>query len=156
MTARTECSVRIDAPMDLVWDMTNHVESWPQLFTEYARVDVLERQGDTVRFRLTMHPDENGEVNSWVSLRTADAATRTVRAHRVETGPFAFMRLFWDYREADGGVEMRWVQEFHVKDEMPFDDAAMAAHLEKNSAVQMAHIKERVEAAAAARTGERS
>ncbi|MER5212037.1 SRPBCC family protein [Streptomyces sp. NPDC002838] len=159
MSARTECSVRIDAPMDLVWNMTNDLESWTELFTEYAKVEVLERDGDTVRFRLTMHPDENGKVWSWVSVRTADPATRTVRAHRVETGPFAFMRLFWDYREADGGVEMRWVQEFHVKDEMPFDDQAMAAHLEENSAVQMAHIKERVEAAArrttTAQTGEK-
>ncbi|MFJ5225031.1 SRPBCC family protein [Streptomyces sp. NPDC088400] len=159
MSARTECSVRVDAPMNLVWDMTNDVESWPALFTEYARVDVLERRDETVRFRLTTHPDENGEVRDWVSVRTADPATRTVRAHRVETGPFEFMRLFWDYREVDGGVEMRWVQEFHVKDEMPFDDPAMAAHLEKNSAVQMAHIKERVEAAArrttARQTGEK-
>ncbi|MDW4905904.1 SRPBCC family protein [Streptomyces sp. ADMS] len=146
---RTECSVLIAAPLDLVWDMTNDLASWTGLFTEYAGVEVLERDGDTVRFRLTMHPDEDGKVWSWVSVRTADPASRTVRAHRVETGPFAFMRIFWDYRETDGACEMRWVQEFHVKDEMPFGDEAMARHLTDNSAVQMAHIKERIEAAAA-------
>ncbi|MEU4568707.1 SRPBCC family protein [Micromonospora sp. NPDC023956] len=152
MAKKTECAVVIDAPMDLVWEMTNDVPNWPDLFTEYASAEVLERDGDTIRFRLTMHPDENGRVNTWVSERTSDAATRTVRAHRIETGPFDFMNIFWAYREVDGGVEMRWEQEFHVKDEMPFDDDAMAAHLLKNSAIQMAAIKERIEKAAVARS----
>ncbi|MEV0325262.1 polyketide cyclase [Micromonospora echinospora] len=152
MAEKTECAVVIDAPMDLVWEMTNDVPNWPDLFTEYASAEVLERDGNTIRFRLTMHPDENGRVNTWVSERTSDPATRTVRAHRIETGPFDFMHIFWAYREVDGGVEMRWEQEFHVKDEMPFDDAAMAAHLLKNSAIQMAAIKERIEKAAVARS----
>jgi aromatase len=152
MAEKTECAVVIDAPMDLVWEMTNDVPNWPDLFTEYASAQVLERDGNTIRFRLTMHPDENGRVNTWVSERTSDPATRTVRAHRIETGPFDFMNIFWAYREVDGGVEMRWEQEFHVKDEMPFDDAAMAAHLLKNSAIQMAAIKERIEKAAVARS----
>ncbi|XTZ15579.1 SRPBCC family protein [Micromonospora echinospora] len=152
MAEKTECAVVIDAPMDLVWEMTNDVPNWPDLFTEYASAEVLERDGNTIRFRLTMHPDENGRVNTWVSERTSDPATRTVRAHRIETGPFDFMNIFWAYREVDGGVEMRWEQEFHVRDEMPFDDAAMAAHLLKNSAIQMAAIKERIEKAAVARS----
>ena len=71
-----------------VWDVTNDVEGWPGLFTEYARSDILERDGNTVRFRLTMYPlDEEGHVWSGVSERTADESTRTVRARRVETGP---------------------------------------------------------------------
>ncbi|SCL31464.1 aromatase [Micromonospora pallida] len=152
MAKKTECAVVIDAPMDLVWDMTNDVPNWPNLFTEYATAEVLERDGNTIRFRLAMHPDEDGKVNTWVSERTSDPATRTVRAHRIETGPFDFMNIFWAYREVDGGVEMRWEQEFHVKDVMPFDDDAMAAHLLKNSAIQMAAIKERIEKAAVARS----
>lgn len=152
MAKKTECAVVIDAPMDLVWEMTNDVPNWPDLFTEYASAEVLERQGDTIRFRLTMHPDEDGSVNTWVSERTSDPATRTVRAHRIEKGPFDFMNIFWAYREVDGGVEMRWEQEFHVRDELPFDDEQMAAHLLKNSAIQMAAIKERIEKAAVARS----
>lgn len=145
MTARTECAIRIDAPMALVWDMTNDVASWPELYTEYATAEILERTGDTVKFRLTTHPDADGKTWSWVSVRTMDPRTRTVRAERVETGPFEFMRITWDYRETEDGVEMRWVQEFHVRDEMPFDDQAMAAHIRENSAVQMAHIKKQIE-----------
>ncbi|WDZ82156.1 SRPBCC family protein [Micromonospora cathayae] len=152
MAKKTECAVVIDAPMDLVWDMTNDVPNWPDLFTEYASAEVLERDGNTIRFRLTMHPDEQGKVNTWVSERSSDPATRTVRAHRIETGPFEFMNIFWAYREVDGGVEMRWEQEFHVREELPFDDEQMAAHLLKNSAIQMAAIKERIEKAAVARS----
>jgi aromatase len=86
-------SIVIDAPLELVWDVTNDVASWPGLFSEYAEAVILERRGDTVRFRLTMHPDENGKVWSWVSERTADPKTHTVRAHRVETGPFRYMNI---------------------------------------------------------------
>jgi aromatase len=149
MSARTECSIRIDAPLDLVWTMTNDVESWPQLYTEYAAVEILDRTGDSVKFRLTTHPDADGKTWSWVSVRTMDPRTHTVRAERVETGPFEFMHIDWEYREAAGGVEMRWVQEFHVRDEMPFDDDAMAAHIRANSAEQMAHIKKQIERVAA-------
>lgn len=151
MAGHTENTIVINAPLELVWDMTNDVESWPNLFSEYASAQILERRGSTVRFRLTMHPDEDGNVWSWVSERTLDPTTRTVQAHRVETGPFAHMNIFWTYRPIDGGVEMRWVQDFHMKPEAPVDDDAMAAHLNRNTVVQMNLIKQRVEQAAARR-----
>ena len=62
MSVRTDNEIVIYAPMDLVWDMTNDVANWPDLFTEYATADILDRQGETIRFRLTTHPDENGKV----------------------------------------------------------------------------------------------
>jgi len=143
--AHTECSVVINAPMDLVWDMTNDVESWTHLFSEYAAAEIIARDGNTVRFRLTMHPDDNGKVWSWVSERVLDPGTRAVHAYRVETGPFEFMNIDWSYRETGAGVEMRWVQEFHMKPDAPVDDATMAEMITKNSAVQMKRIKTLVE-----------
>jgi aromatase len=149
MAGHTDNHIVIDAPMDVVWDMTNDVPNWPHLFSEYASAEVLERDGDTVVFRLTMHPDEDGNVWSWVSKRTSDPATRTVRAERVETGPFEFMNIYWEYtEEPGGGVRMRWVQDFHMKPQAPATDDAMTEHLNINTKVQMALIKERVEAAA--------
>jgi aromatase len=143
--AHTDSSVMISAPMDLVWDMTNDVESWPHLFSEYAAAEIIARNGNTVRFRLTMHPDDNGKVWSWVSERVMDPQARTVRAHRVETGPFEFMNISWTYRQTDGGVEMRWVQDFHMKPDAPVDDPTMAEMITRNSAVQMERIKNIVE-----------
>ncbi|MCI4065821.1 SRPBCC family protein [Micromonospora sp. R77] len=146
----TENAVVIDAPLPFVWDVTNDVARWTDLFTEYAVVEILEQQGDTVRFRLTMHPDENGVAWSWVSERTADPATREVRAHRVETGPFAYMNIHWRYDEVPGGTRMTWVQDFAMKPDAPVDNAGMTDRINTNSKVQLAVIKDRVEQRAAA------
>ncbi|OXM69772.1 SRPBCC family protein [Amycolatopsis vastitatis] len=148
MPGHTENTITVDAPLQLVWDMTNDVASWPELFSEYAEVEVLDRQGHTVRFRLTMKPDENGKVWSWVSERTADPVTRTVDAHRVETGPFEYMRIHWDYEETPEGVRMRWVQDFAMKPQAPVDDAGMAERINRNTPVEMDRIRKIVEAAA--------
>ncbi|GDY31757.1 SRPBCC family protein [Gandjariella thermophila] len=147
MAGQTDNAVVIDAPMDVVWDMTNDVESWPNLFTEYAKAEILERRGDTIRMRLTMHPDEQGRVWSWVSDRTPDPETRTVRAHRVETGPFEYMNLRWEYREVGDGVELRWMQDFQMKPDAPFNDEQMTERLNRATREQMSAIKSRIEAA---------
>ncbi|SCG67652.1 SRPBCC family protein [Micromonospora inositola] len=141
----TENSVVIDAPLPLVWRVTNDVARWTELFTEYAVAEILEQDGDTVRFRLTMHPDENGVSWSWVSERTADPATRQVRAHRVETGPFEYMRIHWRYDEVPDGTRMTWVQDFAMKPTAPVDNAGMTERINANSRVQLAVIKERIE-----------
>lgn len=153
MAGHTDNTIVIDAPMELVWEMTNDVASWPELFTEYAAVDILERAGNTIRFRLTMHPDEQGRVWSWVSERTSTPENRTVRAHRIETGPFEYMSIRWNYRPVGGGVEMRWRQDFAMKPTAHLDDAGMTEHLNRNTRTQMARIKEVVERVAAAGDG---
>jgi aromatase len=150
MAGHTDNAIVIKAPMKLVWDMTNDVASWPQLFSEYAAAEIIERGGDTITFRLTMHPDDEGRVWSWVSERTADPVKREVRAHRIETGPFEFMNIYWEYREVEDGVQMRWVQDFHMKPQAPADDDGMTDHLNRNTAIQMNRIKGLVEEAAAA------
>jgi aromatase len=150
MPASTDNTVVIDAPFDTVWTMTNDVGSWPDLFTEYAEVEVLERRGDTVLFRLTTVPDADGSVWSWVSERSADRAGRTVRARRVETGPFEYMDIEWSYRETGAGVELRWQQRFAVKPDFRFDDQHVRARLDRTSREQMAHVRAVVERAARA------
>ncbi len=148
MAGHTENEIVIDAPMDLVWDMTNDIESWTRLFSEYSEATILERRDETVLFRLALHPDENGKVWSWVSARTPDAATRTVRSQRVETGPFKYMWIFWEYSQTERGVRMRWVQDFEMKPRAPIGDEAMRERLDRNTPVQMLLIKDKVEAAA--------
>jgi aromatase len=150
MSGYTDNSILIHAPMEQVWRMTNDLESWPSLFSEYASVEILHRDGPTIRFRLTMHPDENGKQWSWVSERTLDPETRTVRAQRVEPGPFEFMRIHWSYREVAGGVEMRWVQHFQMRPDAPINDEGMTRRINNNSIVQMGRIKSLVEEAARA------
>ncbi|WP_440103932.1 SRPBCC family protein [Streptosporangium sp. H16] len=148
MAGHTERAIVISAPPDLVWRMTNDVELWPDLFSEYAKAEIIHREGDTVRFRLTMHPDDDGNAWSWVSERTADPATRTVRAHRVETGWFEYMNIRWEYREVPDGVEMRWIQDFRMKADSPVDLEQMTRRIDTNTPVQMELIKKKVEQAA--------
>ena len=145
MAGHTENSITVDAPLDLVWDITNDIEKWPGLFSEYASLEVLSREGDSTTFRLTMHPDASGKVWSWVSERTVDRASRTVRARRVETGPFAHMNILWEYTELPGGTQMRWTQDFAMKPDAPVDDEWMTDNINRNSRTQMALIRDRIE-----------
>ncbi|MDF3144317.1 MULTISPECIES: SRPBCC family protein [unclassified Streptomyces] len=145
MPGHTENEITIAAPVDLVWDMTNDLDRWPQLFSEYASCEVLSREGDTVTFRLTMHPDENGKVWSWVSERVADREKLIVRARRVETGPFEYMNIVWEYEETPDGTRMHWTQDFAMKPDAPVDDAWMTDNINRNSPIQMALIRDRIE-----------
>ncbi|MGY1735848.1 SRPBCC family protein [Geodermatophilus sp. SYSU D00684] len=144
----TDNSILIDADLEHVWTMTNDLRSWPDLFTEYRSVEVLESTDTWFRFRLTMHPDESGRVWSWVSERTLDPATHEVRARRVEPGPFEFMDIHWSYTAEDGGTRMRWVQDFRMRPEAPVDTETMTRRIDANSKVQMGIIRDKVEAAA--------
>jgi aromatase len=142
----TDNSIEIDAPVGFVFDQTNDVRGWPRLFSEYAGVDVLDETPDSVTFRLTMHPDEQGRVWAWVSERHWDRATWTVRSRRVETGPFEFMNICWTFSElAADRTRMRWVQDFQMKPDAPVDTAWMTGNINQNSKVQMDLIKQRVE-----------
>jgi aromatase len=154
MAGRTDNAVVINAPLELAWDMTNDLESWPTLFTEYSAVEILERRGNTVRFRLTMHPDDEGKVWSWVSERTADPVRHTVEARRLEMGPFEYMRISWTYSPASSGMtRMRWIQEFAMKATAPVDDDQAAAHINRQARREMERIRQVVEAESAARSG---
>ena len=55
-------SVLIEAPVDDVFRLTNDVRTWPELFTEYLSSEVIEEVPGDVTFRLTTHPDENGQT----------------------------------------------------------------------------------------------
>jgi aromatase len=156
MAGRTDNTIVISAPMEVVWDMTNDVASWPQLFSEYSAAEIISRDDAKITFRLTMHPDEDGKVWSWVSERIPDQAKREVRSRRIETGPFEYMNIYWEYREVAGGVSMRWVQDFHMKPQAPADDAGMTEYLNRNTTIQMNRIKKLVEEAAATTPGEQA
>ena len=153
MTGHTDNEIVIAAPLRLVWDRTNDIEDWPNLFSEYSAAEILERDGATIRFRLALHPDDNGTVWSWVSARTPDEATYTVRSQRVETGPFKYMWLFWEYEEVAGGTRMRWVQDFEMKPGAPIDDAAMQERLNRNTRIQQDLIRGKLEESARAAAG---
>jgi len=143
----TDNSIFIDADIDHVWRMTNDLPTWPDLFTEYSEVEVLAQTESWFRFRLKMHPDESGRVWSWVSERTLDEAAHEVLARRVEPGPFEFMNIRWTYAREGAGTRMRWEQDFRMRPEAPIDTEGMTQRIDANSKIQMAIIRDKVEAA---------
>ncbi|MFC5220430.1 antibiotic biosynthesis monooxygenase [Streptomyces coerulescens] len=150
MAGRTDNSIVINAPMELVWDTTNDVSTWAVLFEEYAESEVLAVEGDTVRFRLTTRPDPDGKQWSWVSERTPDPESRTVTARRLDNALFQYMKIRWEYTTEPNGVRMRWIQEFTMKPSAPVDDSGAEQYLNRQTVKEMARIKSLVEAAAQA------
>ena len=107
----TRNSIIINAPYSLVFDISNHIERWTELFgKEYVKAEVLERKGNEITFRLT--DDEN---KSWVSKRWLFKEQKLAYACRHDPMfPFKFMKIVWFYTEVDGGILMTWIQDFEL------------------------------------------
>ena len=107
----TRNSIVINAPYSLVFDISNKIERWTELFgKEYVKAEVLERKGNEITFRLT---DDEGK--SWVSKRWLDKEHRYAVASRHEPMfPFKFMKIAWFYIEEPEGVTMIWIQDFQM------------------------------------------
>jgi len=104
-------SIVINAPYELVFDISNKIERWTELFGhEYAKADVLERKDNEITFRLT---DEDGKA--WVSKRWLYKDLKFAYAQRWEPlFPFKYMKIVWFYTETPEGIKMSWIQDFDM------------------------------------------
>jgi len=144
----TENQIVILRDFDTVFDTTNTIELWPQLFTEYEKAEVLERQGNNILFRLTTFAAGNEPSHSWVSRRTIDKEKKEAAAERLEpTFPFQYMHIRWTYESLprEVGVIMTWIQEFEPHPRFPKTNAEMEAFLNHNTRIQMREIKRKIE-----------
>ncbi|MCR4338207.1 MAG: polyketide cyclase [Candidatus Omnitrophica bacterium] len=107
----TRNDITINAPYDLVFDISNHIERWTELFgDEYVKADVLERKGNEITFRLH---DKDGK--NWVSKRWLHKDQRFAVASRHEPMfPFKYMKIVWFYVEEPGATKMIWIQDFQM------------------------------------------
>lgn len=135
--AHTKNTVLIKAQYDAVFDITNDIERWPELFNEYSEAKVLARDGARITFQLT-----NKEGKSWRSSRLLDKPGHKATASREEPMfPFKFMNLLWTYIEKDGGVEMTWEQDFEMDEKAPVDNATAVQRINEHSKMNMERIK---------------
>lgn len=139
--------VAIEAPLDEVFRKTNDVRIWPELFTEYKSCEVLEEQTGDVTFRLTTHPDENGQTWSWISRRQTDFVRKSTYSEREpDSGPFARMEIRWWYDALGSSLTlMTWEQEFTMRPTAPVTEQGATDYLNKHTRIQQQVIKERVE-----------
>jgi len=147
----TDNQIRIEAPPTFVFDVTNDFDRWTEMFDEYASVEVLERDGTCVRFRLTTKADESGESHTWISRRCMDRDGLNIEAERLEPlVPWAEMRIRWDYEPHGEATLLRWVQDFRIAEGLPYTDEQGEDFINGNSKEEMASIKRYVESAWAA------
>ncbi len=144
--AKIQNQITINADFDLVFDATNDIENWPQLFTEYKEAIVLEKKENYVLFRLTTHPQDGHESHSWKSERFIDKPNKKIKARRLEPLlPFKFMNIEWLYKEHSNATEMIWIQEFEVDPASGYSEEAVVNHLNEASREQLMAIKNNVE-----------
>ena len=143
----TRNSITINAPYELVFDISNKIERWTELFgDEYVKAEVLSRGGNEITFRLT--DDEN---KSWVSKRWLYKDLKFAYASRHEPMfPFKYMKIVWFYNETPEGTEMIWIQDFAMDAKAQFNDEKVEGFINEHSRHNMRIFKEVIEKEAVA------
>lgn len=133
---RIENSIEINADMRRVFDITNDIAKWSDIFDEYhdSKVIYQEREG---RYTEIIFELANGEGESWQSWRLLDHRKLVAIAERRDPlYPFEYMHLRWTYEPVSGGTRMTWVQDFELDDkvDIPLSTVLerMVAHTKKN------------------------
>jgi len=135
-------SILIEAPYDLVFDISNDIERWTELFGgEYTEAKVLKREGNKLTFKLT---DDKG--NSWQSFRLLFKDNNFAYAQKLEpTFPFDYMKIIWLYTPVPRGILMTWIQFFTMAKGAKFDDEKVEGLINKHSQDNLKIFKEVIE-----------
>ena len=139
--AHTRNSIVINAPYEKVFEASNDIARWKEFFKEYTDSVVLKKEGNKITFKLT---HENG--SSWTSYRLLFKEDKFAYAERKEPmAPFEFMKLIWLYREAEGGIEMTWIQDFKMAKGAKFSDEQVEKMMNEHSQENLKRFKEIIE-----------
>ena len=135
-------SILIKAPYDLVFDISNDIERWTELFGgEYKEAKILKREGNKIIFQLT---DNKG--NSWQSFRLLFKDYYFTYAQRVEPlFPFKYMKIIWLYTPMPEGILMTWIQDFSMAEGAKFNDEQVEEFINKHSRENLKIFKEVIE-----------
>jgi aromatase len=135
-------SIVIDAAYEKVFDISNDIPRWTELFGgEYKKAEVVRKSGNTITFRLT---DEEGKT--WQSWRLLFKDTYFTYAEREEPKfPFKYMKIIWLYTPVPGGVKMTWIQHFEMDEKAKFNDAQVEGFINEGSAHNLKIFKKIIE-----------
>ncbi|MEW5758988.1 MAG: SRPBCC family protein [Candidatus Omnitrophota bacterium] len=134
----TSNSIIINASYEMVFDITNDIPRWTELFGgEYKKAEILKREDNKIIFRLT-----DDESKSWQSWRLLFKDKFFTYAERQEPKfPFKFMKIIWLYTQRVDGVEMTWIQHFEMDEKTKFDDKTVEGFINKHSQDNLKIIK---------------
>lgn len=135
-------SIIINAPYDLVFDISNDIPRWTELFgTEYKKAEVVEKKGNKITFRLTDEDDK-----SWVSWRLLYKENYFTYAQRHDpVYPFKYMKIVWFYTPKPEGVEMTWIQHFEMEKDFKFNDQQIEGFINEGSKANLKIFKQVIE-----------
>jgi len=139
--AHTANSIVINAPYEKVFDISNDIGRWKELFDEYTESEVLETTGNKIVFKLT---HKNG--NSWKSYRLLFKDDWFTYASKIEPMfPFEYMKIVWLYRQLPDGVQMTWIQDFKMDAKAKFTDEQVEEMINKHSRDNLVLFKDIIE-----------
>jgi aromatase len=135
-------SIIINAPYDNVFDISNDIPRWTELFgTEYKKAEVVKAEANKITFRLT-----DDEDKSWQSWRLLFRDKYFAYAEREEPKfPFVYMKIIWLYTPKPDGVEMTWIQHFEMGPKAKFNDSQVEGFINKHSLDNLKIFKEVIE-----------
>lgn len=135
-------SILIDAPYELVFDISNDIPRWTELFGgEYREAKVVAREGNRITFRLT-----DNEGRSWQSFRLLFKEQCLAYAEREEPKfPFQYMKIVWLYTPKPEGVELTWIQHFTMDEKAQFNDEQVEGFINTHSRENLKIFKEVIE-----------
>ncbi|MCM8799749.1 MAG: SRPBCC family protein [Candidatus Omnitrophica bacterium] len=135
-------SIIINAPYDKVFDISNDIERWTELFGgEYVEAKVLKKEANRITFRLT-----DNEGRSWQSFRLLFKEHYFAYAQRIEPlFPFKFMKIIWLYTPKPEGIEMTWIQHFEMDEKSGFQESQIEGFINKHSQENLKIFKEIIE-----------
>lgn len=146
---RISNSVDVNADPRTVFDVTNDISRWPDIFNEYAGAKILSVE-DEGRFTEIMFELSNPEGSTWRSWRLLDHRSMTAVAERRDPlYPFAYMHLRWSYEPAPaGGTRMTWVQDFELDPEFDVPLPTVLERMNRHTKENQTSIKEKIESGA--------
>ena len=141
--SHTRNEVTINAPYGLVFEISNHIERWSELFgKEYAKSEVLERKGNEITFRLTDEDGKSGFSNRWFYKDQKFAFA----SRHEPMFPFIYMKIVWFYVEVPEGIKMVWIQDFEMDPKFTkFTGEQIEGFINKHSRDNMKIFKEVIE-----------
>lgn len=135
-------SIIINAPYDLVFNISNDIPRWTELFgSEYKMAEIISKGGDKLTFRLT-----DDEDKSWVSWRLLVKDKYFTYSERHEPKfPFNYMKIIWLYTVKPEGVELTWIQHFEMDEKAKFSDEQVEGFINKHSKENLLIFKKVIE-----------
>ncbi|MFA5063108.1 MAG: SRPBCC family protein [Candidatus Omnitrophota bacterium] len=139
-------SIIIKAPYDLVFDISNDIPRWTELFgSEYKKAEITKKEENKITFCLT-----DDEDKSWISWRLLYKDKFFTYSERQEPKfPFKYMKIVWLYTQKPEGVELTWIQHFEMDDKAKFNDEQVEGFINKHSKDNLLIFKNVIEKAAA-------